>query len=165
MSSDIIPTFYYEEKLPKLPIPDLGETCKRYLASLQPLQTSEQHLQTQQAVEAFQASSDGKHVQEKLIDYAMDKNSYIEEYWNQAYLNADSSVVLNLNPFFVLEDDPTPARNNQLARASSLIYSSLKFVQAVRSETLEPDVWRNTPLCMNQFRYLFGEFNVNYSIK
>ena len=58
--------------------------------------------------------------------------------------------------FFVLEDDPTPSRNNQIARATSLILSSLKFACAVRSEQLDPDVWRQKPLCMSQFRRFFG---------
>ena len=63
---------------------------------------------------------------------------------------------MNLNPFFVLEDDPTPARNNQVVRAASLILSSLKFIHALRTETLEPDVFRGTPLCMSQFKRMFG---------
>ena len=29
--------------------------------------------------------------------------SYVEEFWSEAYLAPDQSVVLNLNPFFVLE--------------------------------------------------------------
>jgi len=92
----------------------------------------------------------------KLQEYAADKSSYIEEFWDDSYLSYADSVVLNLNPFFVLEDDPTPARNNQLIRAASLILSSLKFIHALRTETLEPDVFRGTPLCMSQFSRLFG---------
>jgi carnitine O-acetyltransferase len=64
--------------------------------------------------------------------------------------------VLNLNPFFLLEDDPTPARNNQVTRAASLIVSALSFVRAVRKEELPPDTIRGTPLCMYQYSRLFG---------
>lgn len=31
-------TFQYQNQLPKLPIPDLQDTAKRYLAALKPLQ-------------------------------------------------------------------------------------------------------------------------------
>lgn len=55
-----------------------------------------------------------------------------------------------------MEDDPTPARNNQVIRAASLILSSLKFIHALRAEILEPDYFRGTPLCMSQFNRLFG---------
>jgi carnitine O-acetyltransferase len=68
--------------------------------------------------------------------------------------------VLNLNPFFLLEDDPTPARNNQVTRAASLVVSSLAFVRAVRKEELPPDTIRSTPLCMYQYSRLFGTARV-----
>lgn len=64
--------------------------------------------------------------------------------------------MLNLNPFFLLEDDPTPARNNQVTRAASLIVSALCFVRAVRKEELPPDTLRGQPLDMYQFSRLFG---------
>lgn len=73
-----------------------------------------------------------------------------------SYLNYDNPVVLNLNPFFLLEDDPTPARNNQVTRAASLVISALEFVRAVRREELPPDTIRGQPLCMYQFSRLFG---------
>ena len=73
-----------------------------------------------------------------------------------SYLNFDNPVVLNLNPFFLLEDDPTPARNNQVTRAASLVVSALSFVRAVRREELPPDTIRGTPLCMYQYSRMFG---------
>lgn len=68
--------------------------------------------------------------------------------------------MLNLNPFFLLEDDPTPQRNDQVVRAASLIYSTLTFIDALRKRTLEPDVFRGTPLCMSQFTRLFATSRV-----
>lgn len=77
-----------------------------------------------------------------------------------SYLNFDNPVVLNLNPFFLLEDDPTPARNNQVTRAASLVISALSFVRAVRREELPPDTIKGTPLCMYQYSRLFGTARV-----
>ena len=77
-----------------------------------------------------------------------------------SYLNFDNPVVLNLNPFFLLEDDPTPARNNQVTRAASLAISALCFVRAVRKEELPPDTLKGTPLCMYQYSRLFGTARV-----
>lgn len=65
-------------------------------------------------------------------------------------------MVLNLNPFFLLEDDPTPARNNQVTRAASLVISALSFVRAVRKEELPPDMLRGQPLDMYQYSRMFG---------
>ncbi|PKX94135.1 choline/carnitine O-acyltransferase [Aspergillus novofumigatus IBT 16806] len=138
-------TFANQDSLPKLPIPDLESTCKKYLEALSALQTPREQEETKAAVQEF-LKTDGPILQEKLKNYASSKTSYIEQF----------SVVLNLNPFFLLEDDPTPARNNQVTRAASLVMSALSFVRAVRREELPPDTVRGTPLCMYQYSRLFG---------
>ncbi|KAK6583670.1 hypothetical protein PZA11_003400 [Diplocarpon coronariae] len=152
-------TFAAQDKLPKLPIPDLEGTTSKYLAALKPLQSSREHADTQQAVDDF-LRAEGPELQERLKKYANGKTSYIEQFWYDSYLNFDNPVVLNLNPFFLLEDDPTPARNNQVTRAASLVVSALSFVRAVRKEELPPDTIRGQPLCMYQYSRLFGTARV-----
>ena len=152
-------TYAAQDKLPKLPIPDLEATMTRYLEALIPLQTSRENDETKAAAKDF-VDGPGKDLQEKLKKYATGKSSYIEQFWYDSYLNYDSPVVLNLNPFFLLEDDPTPARNNQVTRAASLVVSALCFVRAVRKEELPPDTMRGTPLCMYQYSRLFGTARV-----
>ncbi len=72
-------TFAAQDKLPKLPIPELDATCKRYLESLYPLQTSREHMESERAVEEF-LRTDGHSLQEKLKSYSVDKTSYIEQF-------------------------------------------------------------------------------------
>ncbi|KAK4580332.1 carnitine O-acetyltransferase yat1 [Recurvomyces mirabilis] len=148
-------TFAAQDKLPKLPIPDLESTCTKYLAALDPLQTAREHAESERAVQEF-LRAEGPDLQEKLKQYSQGKSSYIEQFWYDSYLNYDNPVVLNLNPFFLLEDDPTPARNNQVTRAASLVVSALSFVRAVRKEELPPDTLRGQPLDMYQYSRMFG---------
>ncbi|EFQ30134.1 choline/Carnitine O-acyltransferase [Colletotrichum graminicola] len=152
-------TFAGQDKLKQLPIPDLEVTAQKYLGALKPLQSAREHAETKQAVQEF-LGHDGPLLQEKLKAYAQDKTSYIEQFWYDSYLNFDNPVVLNLNPFFLLEDDPTPARNNQVTRAASLVMSALEFVRAVRKEELPPDNIKGQPLCMYQYSRLFGTARV-----
>ncbi|KAL7809883.1 Choline/Carnitine o-acyltransferase domain-containing protein [Trichoderma aethiopicum] len=152
-------TFRHQDKLPKLPIPELESTAEKYLEALKPLQSPREHAETQHAVHEF-LREEGPDLQEKLKRYAQGKTSYIEQFWYDSYLNFDNPVVLNLNPFFLLEDDPTPARNNQVTRAASLVVSALEFIRAVRKEELPPDKVKGTPLCMYQFSRLFGTARV-----
>ncbi|TWU74922.1 hypothetical protein ED733_004585 [Metarhizium rileyi] len=152
-------TFAAQDSLPKLPIPDLSSTCDKYLEALGPLQTPRERAETELAVREF-LSTDGQELQEKLQKYAQGKTSYIEQFWYDSYLNFDNPVVLNLNPFFLLEDDPTPARNNQVTRAASLVVSALEFIRAVRKEELPPDTIKGKALCMYQFSRLFGTARV-----
>lgn len=72
-------TFAMQDKLPKLPIPELGSTMKKYLSSLKPLQSPREHAETQQAVEEF-LKHDGPELQERLKKYANGKTSYIEQF-------------------------------------------------------------------------------------
>jgi carnitine O-acetyltransferase len=82
-------TFAAQDKLPKLPIPDLDSTCKKYLASLDPLQTAREHHDSERAIEEF-LKTDGPVLQEKLKQYAEGKTSYIEQ-----FCECDPQVVSN----------------------------------------------------------------------
>lgn len=148
-------TFARQHELPKLPVPKLQESCERYLLALEALQTKEDHAQTQNVVKEF-LENEGPKLQIELENYAKDKASYIEQWWDETYLSTSDSVVLNLNPFFILEDDPTPSRGNQLMRTASLILASLTFVHDLRHGVLEPDEVRGTPLDMYQYTRLFS---------
>ncbi|TFY81213.1 hypothetical protein EWM64_g2802 [Hericium alpestre] len=136
-------------KLPKLPIPDLEDTCRRYLTALEGLQDPTDHEHTRHAVEQF-LNGEGPRIQEKLKAWAEKKDRY------ESYLSHSDPVVLALNPFFVLENDPTPDRGAQLPRAAALIVSSLGFIHDLRAGILSPDTARGTLLDMDQYTRLFG---------
>jgi carnitine O-acetyltransferase len=72
-------TFAHQDSLPKLPIPDLESTCKKYMESLSALQTPREQEETKAAVEEF-LKTDGPILQEKLKNYASSKTSYIEQF-------------------------------------------------------------------------------------
>ncbi|KAI6114103.1 carnitine acetyl transferase [Pisolithus sp. B1] len=136
-------TFANQDKLPKLPIPPLEDTCKRYLKALRGLQDDREHAATTRAEKALQ-------LQERLIEWAASRARY------ESYLSHRDPVVLSLNPFFVLENDPMPDRGSQLPRAAALIISSLGFIHDLRHGLLNPDIVRGRPLDMDQYTRLFG---------
>ena len=72
-------TFAAQEKLPKLPIPDLESSLKKYVAALDPLQTAREHRDTQAAVHDF-LREQGPELQERLKKYAVGQTSYIEQF-------------------------------------------------------------------------------------
>lgn len=80
-------TFAHQDKLPKLPIPDLAESCNRYLQALKPLQTPREHSDTKHAVQEF-LYKDGPELQEKLKKYAEERTSYIEQFCEPAPASA-----------------------------------------------------------------------------
>jgi carnitine O-acetyltransferase len=72
-------TFAAQDKLPKLPIPDLEASCQKYLAALKPLQSEKEHNDTLISVQEF-LKGDGPILQEKLKKYASNRANYIEQF-------------------------------------------------------------------------------------
>jgi carnitine O-acetyltransferase len=72
-------TFAAQDKLPKLPIPDLEHTLNKYLEALAPLQSGREHEETKAAVQEF-LRTDGPELNDKLKKYSTGKSSYIEQF-------------------------------------------------------------------------------------
>lgn len=157
--------------LARLPIPPIEETLKRYLARMEPLQDEISHANTIKAVADSVKSLEvlDKELREYDEQLAQREpfSSYIEQFWFDSYLEYDESVVLNLNPYFQLADDPTMNNvprvgvrfshfNRQVKRTSKLVVSMLKFVRSIRKGTLPIDNARGRPMSMDQYKKLFG---------
>lgn len=71
-------------------------------AALTILQSPSEHETTQKAVAEF-LKKDGPALHDRLVEYASTRASFIEEWWTESYLSHPDSVVLSLNPFFILE--------------------------------------------------------------
>ena len=65
-------TFANQDALPKLPIPPLEDTCKRYLIALRGLQDDGEHDATTRAVQSF-LQGDGPALQGRLRQWAADR--------------------------------------------------------------------------------------------
>ncbi|GKY99897.1 hypothetical protein MPSEU_000943300 [Mayamaea pseudoterrestris] len=159
-------TFAAQQNLPRLPIPDLEVTMRKFPAVLAGIQDEEQQAETKRVALEF-LQGPGPILQQALIDYERqgfesgDLGSYVEEFWNESYLAPDASVVLNLNPYFCLSDLPDPkTAKDPLRCAASLAFSSIKIASLLKHEALPPDVFRGKPLCMDQFRALLGSSRV-----
>ena len=72
-------TFDAQDKLAKLPIPELESTLRRYQDVLRPLQTRREHEDTKGAVHEF-LKGEGPELQSRLKKYATGKTSYIEQF-------------------------------------------------------------------------------------
>ena len=165
MTKEKTSTFARQGELPRLTIPSLEETLKAFESTIEPLLTPAEYTQAKADIATF-ATTDGPELQSLLQQYDTQNassqtiGSYIEEFWSEAYLSPDTSVVLNLNPYFLLENDPNVTKQSQIPRAASLCYNSLKFAHLIKIESLTPETFKSSPICMDQFRSLLGSARI-----
>ncbi|KAI4829198.1 hypothetical protein KUCAC02_023258 [Chaenocephalus aceratus] len=138
LHQSVVPSMHYQKSLPRLPIPKLEDTVRRYLAAQKPLLDDEQFRTTEKLTQDFQ-SGVGKQLHEELV--AQDKRnkhtSYISGPWSDMYLSARDSVVLNFNPFMSFNPDPKTEYNDQLVRSTNMVCSAVRFMKTLRAGILE----------------------------
>ncbi|PLN80995.1 acyltransferase ChoActase/COT/CPT [Aspergillus taichungensis] len=148
----------FEESLPKLPVPDLQETARRYLKSVHAVVSEAEYQRTKEAVEAFvRPGGQGQTLQERLQARAADPKigNWLTEWWNQAaYLGYRDPVVPYVSYFYSYRDDR--ARRNPAQRAAAVTTAALEFKSQVDNGTLEPEYMRGKPIAMSSYEYMFN---------
>jgi len=140
-----IPTYHFQDSLPKLEVPKLEDSLKKYLYFAKPLVTAEELETTAGLVKAFQ-DGEGAKLQEELI--ALDKqkySSFYNEMWFDMYLDSRDPLPLNYNPQVTFKDDPIASKNDQAVRTADLVASSLRFYRTLLDEKLIPDIFHTQP--------------------
>ncbi|KOC68074.1 Carnitine O-palmitoyltransferase 2, mitochondrial, partial [Habropoda laboriosa] len=140
------PTLHFQPSLPRLPIPKLEDTCKRYLNAQRPLLSKEQLEKTTTYVDQF-LTKEGVKLQKELIenDARNRHTSYISEPWFDMYLRDRKSLPINYNPFLVLEPANNAKYNMQLVKATNLVISSLRFMKSLKENVLRPEIFYLKP--------------------
>lgn len=141
-----VPTLHFQPSLPRLPIPELPNTCKRYLRAQRPIVSDNEYNKTEAFVKKFE-SKEGQELQNMLkdIDSKNKHTSYISGPWFDMYLRDRTSLPINYNPFMVFVNDKRPEYNKQLIRSTNLLISSLRFMKSLNANLLEPEVFHMNP--------------------
>ncbi|KJE93240.1 carnitine palmitoyltransferase II [Capsaspora owczarzaki ATCC 30864] len=142
----VVPTMHFQPSLPRLPVPKLEDTLTKYLAAVRPLVSVEEYETTVKAVNSFRKNeAPGLHDALVASDKANKHTSYISAPWFEMYLETRDPVVVNVNPFIAFLDDPKPENQKQASRATNMITSSIRFLNALKKGVLAPDVFHLNP--------------------
>ncbi|KAJ1915324.1 Carnitine O-acetyltransferase mitochondrial [Mycoemilia scoparia] len=147
--------------LPALPVPQLEDTLKKLLDTVRPLVSTDEYKAIEKKVQFF-ASKDGMGpvLQARLKTRAEElagKSSWLEEWWNDyAYFSNRESICFNVNYFFGFRPLPSHINHTQADVASILIHTALAVRENVESGNQTPATMRGKPLCMHQYKYMFG---------
>jgi carnitine O-acetyltransferase len=141
--------------LPRLPLPTLEDTSRRFLAWCEPLLDAGELEETKAALERFVSEGGpGERLQEALVAYDRQAGvrSWLDLFWQTRYLGRRDRIALNANVFLLFPD----LRMSQTQRAASLIANAITFKQTVDEGRLPVERLRGRPLCMLQYKYLFA---------
>ena len=152
----------FEESLPKLPVPTLQETAKRYLKSIHPLLSKDEYAATQRAVEEFiKPGGQGEKLQKRLTARAEEpgQKNWLAAWWNEtAYMAYRDPVVPYVSYFYSHRDDRK--RRDPAKRAAAITTAALDFKKQVDEKTLEPEQMRKLPMTMNAYEWMFNACRV-----
>lgn len=152
----------FEDSLPRLPVPTLEETSKRYLKSVHPLLNKSEYETTKKAVEDFtKPGSIGEQLQKRLQARREDPKhkNWIYEWWNDAaYLTYRDPIVPYVSYFYSHRDDRR--RRNPAKRAAALTTAVLEFKKQVDQGTLEPEYMKKLPISMSSYEWMFNACRV-----
>ena len=150
------------DHLPRLPIPALEDTLRRYLDSVRPLVLAENDSMYQDheaLVNEFGAVA-GRRLQEKLLQREAQAaarvhtypHSYIERDWDDMYLKARYANPINVNPCYGLQDQSNQHLRDPLDRTSTMIRAMLQWwTQVTRG-----NMTREPHQCMSTLARQFG---------
>jgi carnitine O-acetyltransferase len=148
----------FEESIPKLPVPTLEETAKRYLKSVHCLLSDSEYQHTKKAVEEFVAPNGiGPTLQKRLEARRADPkhNNWLSDWWNQAaYLTYRDPVVPYVSYFYSHRDDRK--RRDPAKRAAAITTAALDFQKQVNEGSLEPEYMKKLPIAMSSYKYMFN---------
>jgi carnitine O-acetyltransferase len=155
-------TFGNEDRLPRVPLPTLDESCDRFLEWCAPLLTAAQLAETEAAVAAFrEPGGAGPILQTALEDYDASPGvrSWLDTFWSRRYLGRRDRIALNANFFFLLQDADlvgTSPQDRQIERAAGLIAAAVAYKLRLDVEEIPPIIQRGQALSMGQQKFLFS---------
>lgn len=148
-------TFGNEDRLPRVPLPTLEDSCARFLRWCAPLLTAEQLAETEEAVARFLrpgGTARTLHAALEQYDATEGVRSYLDLFWPSRYLGRRDRIALNANFFFLFED----VEADQVSRAVALLSAAVEHKLALDAEELPPVVLRGRPQSMEQQKFLFS---------
>lgn len=173
-------TFKGQAELPDLPVPELNKTIQLYLQSIKPYcGGNPQILETQEKLCNDFLTNEGPVLQKRLEEFANGKKNWLSEFWDkQAYLDVEDPLSPYVSYFYSHKNLPKTLSNIQkdpLLKSTALITILVRFIEALKNESIPSEVIRGNSFCMDGFKYMFnnsrvpnlndeGDTNIFYSI-
>ncbi|MGH3947561.1 MAG: choline/carnitine O-acyltransferase [Pseudonocardiaceae bacterium] len=152
-------TFGNEDRLPRVPLPTLEDSCERFVAWCAPLLTTDEQAATEAAVASFlRPDSPARKLHAALEEYNAGEgvHSWLDTFWPSRYLGRRDRIALNANFFFLFNESD----QRQVERAAALIAEAVDYKLLLDLELIPPIVQRGQALAMEQNKFLFSSTRI-----
>uniref|UniRef100_A0A2M4AS50 Putative carnitine o-acyltransferase cpti n=1 Tax=Anopheles triannulatus TaxID=58253 RepID=A0A2M4AS50_9DIPT len=134
-------TFCYDDNLPRLPLPPLDHTLKRYLESLKPFGTADELENSKKIAETFRTGVGAK-LQKLLEQRAAKEKNWVDKWWEDyAYCTLRLPLIpycIMVQPLLLDTVGLEVIPENFLKSSATCLYHNMVFWKMLRQEKLRP---------------------------
>jgi carnitine O-acetyltransferase len=155
-------TFSNEALLPRVPVPTVEASCRRFLEWCAPLLSADELAATEAAVAEYLAPESPAHAlqaEHERDERTPGVRSCLDKFWASRYLGRRDRIALNANFFFLFNPDPDVelgSHRAQVRRAAGLIMAALDHKLLLDGERIPPVVQRGRMMTMEQNKFLYS---------
>ena len=149
--------YSYQASLPRLPVPSIHNTVRRYLRSIKPIcKTDEEYERIEKLAVEFE-NGIAKKLQRYLVLKSWWATNYVSDWWEEfVYLRSRQPLMINSN-FYGIDALKIKTTDRPASRAANLTYACLLFRRSIDRQELKPTIVQGlVPLCSWQFERVFN---------
>lgn len=148
--------YSFQGSLPRLPVPGLDDTIRRYLESVLPLLDKEEYLQMESLANDFKKNQ-APRLQKFLVLKSWWASNYVSDWWEEyIYLRGRSPIMVNSN-FYAMDLLYVTPTHRQAARAGNVVHAMLQYRRKLeRGEHAPLRALGVVPMCSYQMERMFN---------
>ncbi|XP_069557956.1 carnitine O-palmitoyltransferase 1, liver isoform isoform X2 [Brachyistius frenatus] len=152
--------YSFQNSLPRLPLPSVKDTCRRYLESVRPLMEDEQYERMKGLTEDFEKNL-GPRLQWYLKLKSWWASNYVSDWWEEyIYLRGRGPIMVNSN-YYAMDFLYVIPTSIQAARAGNAIHAIMLYRRKLDRAQLKPLMLLHTiPMCSAQYERMFNTTRV-----
>ncbi|XP_056272841.1 carnitine O-palmitoyltransferase 1, liver isoform isoform X2 [Pseudoliparis swirei] len=152
--------YSFQNSLPRLPVPSIKDTCRRYLESVRPLMEDEQYERMEGLTKDFEKKL-GPRLQWYLKLKSWWASNYVSDWWEEyIYLRGRGPIMVNSN-YYAMDFLYVFPTSIQAARAGNSIHAIMLYRRKLDRAQVKPLMLQNTiPMCSAQYECMFNTSRV-----
>ncbi|KAM6937719.1 carnitine O-palmitoyltransferase 1, liver isoform 2-T2 [Xenentodon cancila] len=152
--------YSFQNSLPRLPVPSVKDTCKRYLESVRPLMEDEHFDRMKGLAKDFEKNL-GPRLQWYLKLKSWWASNYVSDWWEEyIYLRGRGPIMVNSN-YYAMDFLYVFPTSIQAARAGNAIHAIMLYRRKLDRAQIKPLMLLHTiPMCSAQYERMFNTTRV-----